>query len=98
MAKNRAATKNLPFNIDPEYLIELWEENEGCCALTSRPFNIQRPVVFGTPYPDAPSVDRIKPSLGYTKGNVRLIVYHLNIALSDYGTEEFEKLCKDFLA
>lgn len=97
MAKNRASAKQVPFNIDTEYMVALWEENEGRCALTGRPFDISRPA-FQTTNPNTPSIDRIKPSLGYTKGNVRLIVYHLNMALSDYGTEAFEQLCKDFLA
>lgn len=97
MAKNRATDKNVPFDIDAEYIINLWEENDGCCALTGRKFDLSRPA-FKTTNPNTPSIDRIKPSLGYTKGNVRLIVYHLNMALADYGTDAFEQLCKDFLS
>jgi len=96
-AKNRAAAKNLAFNISPEYLFKLWEDSDGCCAVTGRPLVL---FSYGDKYqanPNAPSLDRIKPSLGYIQGNVRLICYHLNIALSDFGEEEFERLCKDFL-
>lgn len=97
MARNRATLKNLPFDLDREFLWNLWEENEGCCALTGRPFDLAPWGKKGQVNPNAPSVDRIKPKQGYTKGNIRLIVYHLNISLSDFGTEEFEKLAKDFL-
>jgi len=96
MAKNRAANKNLPFDIDGEYLIKLWHESEGCCALTGRVFDLNSWGTKGQVNPDAPSVDRIVPSLGYVRGNVRLITYHMNISLSDFGTEIFEQLLKSY--
>ena len=37
----------------------------------------------------APSLDRIIPEKGYVKGNVRIIVYQLNVALSEFGLEQF---------
>lgn len=97
MAENRAKTKGLDFNITKEHLIKLWEDNEGCCSVTGRIFDLNSWGNKGQVNPNAPSVDRIVPSKGYVKGNVRLIVYHLNIALSDFGEEEFEKLAKDYL-
>lgn len=92
MAKNRAQNKNLNFNITKEYLWYLWEEQEGCCALTGQEFDLTKWGQKGQVNPRAPSVDRIKPNLGYVEGNVRLITYHMNIALSDFGTKEFETL------
>ena len=92
MAKNRAQTKQLSFDIDKQYLWKLWEENDGCCALTGQRFDLTKWGNRGQVSPQAPSLDRIKPSLGYTKGNVRLITYHMNISLSDFGVEEFERL------
>jgi hypothetical protein len=97
MAKNRAKTSNVPFDIDKEYLTNLWDENNGCCALTKRPFKLESWGDFGQVNPDAPSVDRINPSLGYIKGNIRLVTYHMNISLSDFGTELFEVLAKSYL-
>lgn len=35
---------------------------------------------------------------GYTKSNVRLVTYHINVALSDFGLEEFEKLINNYRA
>lgn len=94
MAKNRAKAKSVPFDLTKEYLVSLWEESEGCCCLTGQPFDLKPWGRKGQVSPQAPSVDRIKPKLGYTKGNVRLITYHLNVALSDFGIEEFENLIK----
>ncbi len=96
MAKHRAANKNLPFDIDGDHLVALWEESDGCCALTGRTFDLASWGLKGQVNPDAPSVDRIVPSLGYVRGNVRLITYHMNISLSDFGTEIFEQLLKSY--
>lgn len=96
MAKNRATVKELVFDIDGEYLISLWDDNQGCCALTGQEFDLTPWGEKGQVNPQAPSVDRIKPKLGYIKGNVRLITYHMNISLSDFGTEEFERLLRAY--
>lgn len=93
-AKNRAKEKNLPFDLDKQYLIDLWLENDGCCALTGQTLDLYPWGEKGQVSPQAPSIDRIIPKLGYTKGNVRIITYHLNVALSDFGFEEFERLAK----
>ena len=96
MAKNRARNKKLAFNISPEYLIKLWEDQGGSCALTGQPLDLNQWGERGQVNPQAPSVDRIVPALGYVKGNVRLITYHMNIALSDFGIEEFENLIRHY--
>lgn len=91
-AKNRAKTKGLSYNLDKEHILELFRKYEGRCCLTNIKFEIGSYGTKGQVHPYAPSIDRIVPSLGYVKGNVRLIVYHLNVALSDFGTERFESL------
>lgn len=95
-AKNRARTKGLPFDLDLHHLITLWEENDGCCEVTGQPFDLGSWGNKGQVSPQAPSVDRIIPKLGYVKGNVRIITYHLNVALSDFGIEEFDKLIASY--
>lgn len=97
MAKNRAKMKNLEYDIDGDYLYSLWIEGNGCCALTGQSFDLTKWGGKGQVNPQAPSVDRIEPKLGYVKGNVRLITYHMNIALSDFGTDEFERLIRNYM-
>ena len=97
MAKNRAESKNLDFNIDTNHLVGLWDKNYGCCALTGTRFILDKYGEKGQVHHNAPSIDRIIPNRGYTKGNVRLITYHLNISLSDFGADIFEDLAKSFL-
>lgn len=91
-ARNRAKAKNLPYNITVEYLIKLWNENDGCCSLTGIPFKLDHSGTAGQVHPDAPSVDRIVPKLGYVEGNIRLVTYHMNVALAEWGIEGFERL------
>ena len=94
MAKNRAKEKDVPFNLTHEHLIKLWDENLGCCAVTGREFDLTQSTKYSVNI-NAPSLDRIIPSQGYTVGNVRLVVYILNCAMGEYGLNELRNLAKD---
>ena len=98
MAKARAKIKEIAFDIDGEFLYHLWLENEGCCCLTGLKFELGKYGAKGQSHPQAPSIDRINSKLGYTRDNVRLITYHMNISLSDFGILEFEKLIQAYNA
>lgn len=80
-AARRAAKKQLPFELSVQQIQA--ELDKGVCALTGIPFVI-RP---GKRQFDAPSLDRIKPELGYVEGNVRVVLVGLNMALGDWGEE-----------
>ena len=43
------------------------------------------------------STDRIVPELGYTMGNVRFVINHINMALKQWGAEAFEEVAIKFL-
>lgn len=92
--KNRSKQKDLPLGIDTEYLISLWEVQKGKCAVSGIEFNLASPEIAGEPRFDSPSVDRIEPSLGYTKGNVRLVIYQINMAIGPYGLSRFLETVK----
>lgn len=96
MAKNRAKTKNVPFDIDEHYLVSLWDNMSGRCSLTGQLFDLTNWGTKGQVNPRAPSIDRIIPKLGYIKGNIRLITYHMNVALSDFGEDEFRVLIANY--
>ena len=88
MAKNRALNKQIPFDLDIEFLVSIWT---GRCALSGIELDLG-PSSVGLVHQYAPSIDRIVPELGYTKGNVRIVCYQINVALSEYGLEQFDKL------
>lgn len=96
-AKNRAKSKDLDFDLTLAFLCELWNEQEGRCGVTGRSFDLEAPSKKGQPRPDAPSLDRIVPSRGYTQDNVRLVTYHANVALSEYGLNQLKELARDLI-
>jgi len=80
-AEERARRKGVPFSLTAEWAISRYT---GACELTGIPFVIgQR---GSGPKPYSPSIDRIVPSLGYTPGNCRFILWAVN-ALKHIGTD-----------
>jgi len=81
-AIKRAVAKNLPYDEDLlEWAPTVWT---GRCALSGIEF--RRNVGMG-PGPFSPSIDRIQPELGYTKGNCRFILHAIN-AMKGSGSDE----------
>lgn len=70
------------FDIDACFLLALWYEQEGKCALTGLQMTFSQAL-----NPLSVSVDRIVPKRGYRKGNVRLICFAVN-SLKGAGTDE----------
>lgn len=87
-AKYRAEDKGLPFNLEltdvpvPRF----------CAVLGLR---LERNVTGRGPAPNSPSIDRIKPELGYVKGNVRVISHRANTLRSNSTIEELELILLD---
>jgi hypothetical protein len=73
--KRRSTRKGLPFNIDPSDLSPLPK----FCSV----FGIELDYTGGNDRRYWASVDRIKPELGYVKGNVRIISMAANAAKFD---------------
>jgi hypothetical protein len=46
--------------------------------------------------PYAPSLDRIDCRKGYTKDNVRIVVYALNVMLMDWGEVVFSRVAASY--
>ena len=67
-AKTRSKSKNISFDIDKEYLKEIWPKDNKCPAL-----GIEFKRGEGMQIDYSPSIDRIIPELGYVKGNVQII-------------------------
>lgn len=77
-AKERAGIRGLPFNITVEDIVI-----PSLCPVLGVPLERH------TPY--APSVDRIKPELGYVKGNVQVISRKANLMKQDATPEELRR-------
>lgn len=90
--QSQAKYRGREFDLTLGFVENLWLNQNGCCLISKVPFN------WGGKFnPDAPSLDRIDSSRGYTQDNVRLITHHLNIAMNKFGLEQFIKLAKNVL-
>jgi hypothetical protein len=83
-AKSRAKENNLDFDIElSDIIVPLVCPVLGIEISTSKEKN------------NSPSLDKIIPSLGYTRGNVRVISWRANWIKNNMTPEEVEKLYND---
>ena len=78
----RARQHSLPFDLDEDYLVELWT---GQCAIFGTP--LCTPYSTDRQVPDKATIDRIVPELGYIKGNVQWVSNQAN-TIKSFGTLE----------
>jgi hypothetical protein len=97
-AKCRAAKANLPYELDLQWLLELYNAQRGCCLLTEIKLQFESNRGGTRAFkPFSPSLDRIVPKEGYTKSNTRLVCTAVNLALNNFGESVFEKVAKGYL-
>lgn len=86
--KQRGKTRNFDINIDINHLLEIYPKDELCPALQIKmEFGGDKKYRF-----NSPSIDRIIPSKGYTKGNVRFVSYLANAIMNDANADEIIKV------
>ena len=95
MAKWSAKKKQVAFDLDYKWILE--KLNAGTCEMTGVKFDIE-PLPQGRQNPYTASLDRVKPELGYTKTNVRMILWALNAAFNTYGEHIYADIARVFLA
>lgn len=90
--KHRALKAGISFDIDANYLLELFERQDGCCAYTGRKMLVEAGKGHRA---DGISVDRIDSAKGYTKDNVQLVCFVVNMAKQKMSHSEFITMCRD---
>lgn len=75
--------RTLSFELTREYLIELYHQQKGLCALSGIPMEHKWDNLCSI------SVDRIDSKLGYVSGNVQLVCKWVNLAKQRHSNEEF---------
>ena len=89
-ARSRSKKRGEKTDINAEYLKELWEKQNGICPYTGIQMEISRTSqdedIKKTP--TKASLDRIDPSIGYTKGNVEFVCYCINVMKNDFTKEQ----------
>lgn len=84
-ARKRSKLRDVPLELSSE-----WVEDKlaiGTCQITGIPFNLEPTPEHVTRRWDAPSLDRINKHLPYNEENTRVVLWAVNCALSEYGTE-----------
>lgn len=87
--KSSAELRNLAFNLTPEYLWLLFQEQDYRCSLTGWPIGWSE---VGSNH--TASIDRIDSDKGYVVGNVQLVHKDVNMAKQQYSQDYFIELCK----
>ena len=86
--RERCKKRNVPFNLDINYLMNIYPDNGMCPALKIK-------MMFGGDKANrynSPSVDRIIPKKGYIKGNVRFVSFLANAIMNDANADEILKV------
>lgn len=68
--------------IDLNYLVSLWDQQNGICAISGKNMSHKFNDLFGV------SIDRINSSLGYVEGNIQLICLGINFAKNSFSNED----------
>lgn len=89
MSKHRAKRLDVPHDITDHYIDELLVAQGFRCAVSDIVLEVSGDR-FGGPF--GPSLDRIKPALGYTRGNLRVVCQIVNVAMNEWGLEALEVL------
>jgi len=85
---SNAGARNLEFNITPEYIWNIWLEQNECCKLSGIKLNLK------SIYEITASLDRIDSSKGYIEGNIQWLHKDVNIMKWTLGQSYFISLCK----
>jgi hypothetical protein len=90
----RTKYRNKINNLDIEYIKELWEMQNGNCAILGHPLILPSNTITNHNY--LASIDRIDNSKGYTKDNIRIVSASINYVRNKFSDDhlfEFIKMC-----
>lgn len=93
--RKNSKQKNQEYNIDTEYLKQLWDEQNGICPFTNKKLILRthsNDEIKKCPY--QASLDRIDNAKGYVKGNVRFVALIFNYARNNFSDQEVIDFCK----
>jgi len=90
--KSKSKTNNIDFDLDPQYLKEIYPRDGKCPALG---FVFKRGDHTGS-LQESPTLDKLIPSKGYVKGNVHWVSRVANTIMSDGTPDEVIKVGKYF--
>ena len=90
-ARERAIRNGIPFDITLDFLHQLWDKQNGLCALSGVPMTFE---LKEGRVPTNVSIDKICSAFGYTMTNVQLVCMACNQIKSDLTEIEMYNFCK----
>ena len=81
--------RGLMWDLEPQDILDLYEQQNGLCALTGWPIGWAKKGLTATA-----SIDRIDSGEGYIKGNIQLLHKDVNMSKQQYSQDYFIELCK----
>lgn len=89
-SKQRSNKIGLDFDIDFDFCLQLYEDQNGLCALSGEKLELS-----GDRYlSNMMSLDRIDSDKGYVKGNIQWVCVKYNMMKAHATMEEFLKMCR----
>lgn len=91
---NSARRYGYACDVDADYLQLLWDEQGGIC------YWLHVPMVPSVTVKDPrrPSVDKLKPALGYTRGNIVLSTMFANLGRNDFAADAYREFVEELRA
>lgn len=87
--------RKLGCDLTPEYLKQLWDQQNGICPFTGWKLNLpQDASKWEEKSPRNASLDRIDNSIGYMKDNIRFVSVMANLARQDFSDNELIDFCR----
>ena len=93
--RNNAKVRGCQFEIDIEYCWNLFNKQNGRCALSGIEIYLPQTFLEFKAKKGTASLDRIDSLKGYTKENVQWIHKDINIMKQDFDQNHFIQMCKE---
>lgn len=93
-AKQHSEKRNHTYDIDLEYLKDLWEKQNGICPFTKQKLELRTHSNKEKANPYSASLDRIDNTKGYIRGNIRFVALIFNYARNTFSDEQVFQFCK----
>ena len=94
----RAKHRGQSYDLTAETIFEMLTRAKDRCAVTGLQFDYgPKTEQAWTRRPMSPSLDRIDNAKGYERSNLRLVCVCVNIAIGEWGFQNFEMMCRAFV-
>lgn len=95
--KKRASRKGLEFDVDCDFISQLYQDQKGLCALSGMKIELPTENIQVQNHEYSATLDRIDSNLGYTKCNTQLLHKDINRMKYTHDTLYFIELCNNVI-